>query len=150
VTVLTSPNAGTTEDAGYDLARRLRAGDIVLLEGDLAAGKTTFVHGMLRGLGGSPDDVSSPTFVLVQSYPCDFPGISTLHHVDLYRLADDLPDLRELGLQESLSDVHGVVAVEWPRNALAAWIPDDARVIRVEIRFADDDVREIEIANATS
>ena len=62
-------NPAQTEACGEALAHRIRPGHLVLLEGDLAAGKTTFVRGLLRGLGGDPIDASSPTFVIVQTYP---------------------------------------------------------------------------------
>jgi tRNA threonylcarbamoyl adenosine modification protein YjeE len=101
---ISSRSAGATEASGRDLATRLRAGDVVLLEGDLAAGKTTFVRGLVDGLGGSADAVSSPTFVLLQSYDCTSDDITVVHHVDLYRLAENVEDLREIGLDETLSD----------------------------------------------
>ncbi|MFV2071980.1 MAG: tRNA (adenosine(37)-N6)-threonylcarbamoyltransferase complex ATPase subunit type 1 TsaE [Thermoanaerobaculales bacterium] len=138
-------SAEATEDLGQDLARRLRAGDLVLLEGELAAGKTTFARGVLRGLGGDPDEVSSPTFVLLQTYDCSAWGITCLHHVDLYRLGDDLADLREVGLEEVLSDLRAAVVVEWPKGILATWLPDDARTWRVVITAETDDARRIEI-----
>ena len=85
-----SRSASSTEKAGRELATLLRSGDVVLLEGDLAAGKTTFVRGLVRALGGDPGAVSSPTFVLLQSYDCEAEGISVFHHVDLYRLAENV------------------------------------------------------------
>jgi tRNA threonylcarbamoyladenosine biosynthesis protein TsaE len=142
---ISSRSAGETETSGSDLADRLRAGDVVLLEGDLAAGKTTFVRGLVDGLGGSADAVSSPTFVLHQSYDCASTDITVVHHVDLYRLAEDLNDLREIGLEETLSDAAAVIAVEWPKDTLATWIPSDARVWRVAITTLDDDSRHIQI-----
>ena len=84
----TSSSAAFTEKLGAGLAKDLRTGDLVLLEGDLAAGKTTLVRGLVRGLEGNSDDVSSPTFVVIQSYDCGLGTIRRLHHVDLYRLAD--------------------------------------------------------------
>jgi tRNA threonylcarbamoyladenosine biosynthesis protein TsaE len=134
-----------TEAAGEHLADRLDAGDVVLLEGDLAAGKTTFVRGLVRGLGGDDDAVSSPSFVLLQSYDCGARGVSVLHHVDLYRLGDRIADLRELGLEEVLSDPDAVVAVEWPKDAIATWIPSDARTWRVAITTNADGSRAITI-----
>jgi len=77
---------------------------VVLLRGELGAGKTTFVRGLARGLGGDPAEVASPTFVLLTSYP----GRLTLHHADLYRLKGD-GDERELGLEE-LPGSRGVLA----------------------------------------
>jgi tRNA threonylcarbamoyladenosine biosynthesis protein TsaE len=142
---LTSRSAENTQSAGRDLATRLRPGDVVLLEGDLAAGKTTFVRGLVGGLGGDTQLVSSPSFVLLQTYDCSARGINALHHVDLYRLGENIADLREVGLEDVLSDDVAVVAVEWPKNTLAAWIPTDARVWRVQITTNDDDTRTIEI-----
>ena len=142
---ISSRSAGSTEATGREFAARLRAGDVMLLEGDLAAGKTTFVRGLVDGLGGSADAVSSPTFVLLQSYDCAFGDITVVHHVDLYRLAEDVNDLREIGLEETLSDAAAIVAVEWPKDTLATWMPSDARVWRVAITTLDDDSRRIEI-----
>jgi tRNA threonylcarbamoyl adenosine modification protein YjeE len=140
---LRTATAAATETAGEALAARLQAGDVVLIEGDLAAGKTTLVRGMVRGLGGEERAVSSPTFVLVQTYDCNLRGVSALHHVDLYRLGERAADLRELGLEELLSDPGAVVAVEWPKDTLAAWIPRDARTWHVAITVVDDEARII-------
>lgn len=140
-----SRSAGATEDAAGKFAEKLRAGDVVLLEGDLAAGKTTFVRGMLQGLGGSSAEVSSPTFILIQTYDCNASQIRRLHHVDLYRLDNRAAELREAGLSEVLSDARAVVAVEWPKDTLSTWIPADARVWRVAITIEKDDTRRIEI-----
>jgi tRNA threonylcarbamoyladenosine biosynthesis protein TsaE len=141
----TSDSADATETTGRDLSPRLRSGDVVLLEGELAAGKTTFVRGLAEGLGGDPDLVSSPTFVLLQSYDCGTGKITVLHHVDLYRVAENVGDLREIGLEDTLSDPTAVIAVEWPKETLATWIPVDARVWRVAITTEDDDSRRIEV-----
>ena len=140
-----SRSAEATEAAGAGLASRVRNGDIVLLEGDLAAGKTTFVRGLLGGLGGEPGDVSSPSFVVLQTYDCHARGITALHHVDLYRLGEKIADLREIGIEEVLSDPSTIVAVEWPKASIARWFPADARVWRVAITTEDDDSRRIEI-----
>ena len=94
-----------TEAAGEELAASLRVGDLLLLAGELGAGKTTFVRGLARGLGSSAG-VQSPTFQLVRVYP----GRIQLAHVDLYRLESGA-DLTDLGLDDLLEE--GVVAVEW-------------------------------------
>jgi tRNA threonylcarbamoyladenosine biosynthesis protein TsaE len=140
-----STSAEATEALAQTLADRLRAGDVVLLEGDLAAGKTTFVRGLLCSLGGDPNAVSSPTFVLLQSYDCSAWGITCVHHVDLFRLGERFAALREVGLEEVLSDARAVVAVEWPKDTLATWLPADSRTWRVTITTRDDDARLIEI-----
>jgi len=144
--ILRTESAAATESLGKDLAANLRAGDVLLLEGDLAAGKTTLVRGLLDGLGGDPVVVSSPSFVLLQSYDCDSNGINVLHHLDLYRLGERIADLREIGVEEILSDQAAVVAVEWPKDTLATWIPADARTWRIALTTEEDDSRRIEIA----
>jgi tRNA threonylcarbamoyladenosine biosynthesis protein TsaE len=124
-----------TSAAGEGLAARIRPGDIVLLFGDLGAGKTAFVRGLARGLGASPDDVSSPTFTLVQEYH----GRVTLHHVDLYRLKPIEVD--DLGLDE-LTSGPVVVAVEWAERWTDA--PEGAWVVRIVSE--GEDQRRISIA----
>ena len=91
----------------------LQPGTFVLLHGDLGAGKTAFVRGMAAGLGANPDDVSSPTFVLIQHYK----GRMPLVHVDLYRLESGAA-IDDLGLEEMASGA--VVAIEWAGAAAAA------------------------------
>lgn len=94
-----------TEAAGEQFGERLAKGDLVLLAGDLGAGKTTFVRGLTRGVGSSAH-VASPTFQLVRVYP----GRVQIAHVDLYRLEDGA-ELADLGLEELLDQ--GAVVVEW-------------------------------------
>ena len=90
------------------MAAGLRAGDVLLVSGNLGAGKTAFVRGLAEGLGIDPREVSSPTFTLVHEYRG---GRLTLYHVDLYRL--DRAATEDLGLEElGVSD--GVLAIEWP------------------------------------
>ena len=125
-----------TSAAGERLASTLHAGDVVLLFGDLGAGKTAFVRGLARGLGADPEDVSSPTFTLVQEYH----GRLALFHVDLYRLEEREVD--DLGLEELvLGD--GVVAIEWAER----WRdrPDD--VIEVSLEDIGDEKRRIRVTS---
>jgi tRNA threonylcarbamoyladenosine biosynthesis protein TsaE len=124
-----------TASAGEALGRGLRPGDVVLLYGDLGAGKTAFVRGLARGVGANPDDVSSPTFTIVQEYAGPS---STLYHVDLYRL--EPAEIDDLGLEDLVSG-DGIVAIEWaerwkgrPDDVMEVWIEDlgeDRRRIRV-------------------
>ena len=124
-----------TVGAGEQLGASLRPGDVVLLTGQLGAGKTAFVRGLARGVGAAPDDVSSPTFTLIQEYRG---GRATLHHVDLYRL--QAAEVADLGLDELVSS-GGIVAIEWaerwkgrPDDVREVWIEDlgeDRRRIRV-------------------
>jgi len=98
-------SAAETEALGEQLGQRLRGGDVVLLTGELGAGKTTFVRGVARGTE-SAAPVASPTFQLVRLYP----GRVQLAHVDLYRIGSD-SELAGLGLDE-LAD-EGALIVEW-------------------------------------
>jgi len=117
-----------------ETAAAFRGGEVVLLSGELGAGKTAFVRGLARGLGADPDEVASPTFVLLTAYP----GRLTLHHADLYRLRGN-GDERELGLEE-LPGPAGVLAVEWAeRLADVPW----RGVVRVRLEHAGGDVRRV-------
>ena len=118
-----------TEAAGEELGRRLRKGDLVLLKGELGAGKTTFVRGIARGTG-STAPVASPTFQLVRVYP----GRLQLAHVDLYRL-EKSEELRDLSLDELLDA--GAVVVEWGDRIE---VPDAALI---EIEHLGGDRRRI-------
>jgi tRNA threonylcarbamoyladenosine biosynthesis protein TsaE len=126
-----------TAAAAARMARRLPAGSVVLLTGDLGAGKTAFVRGMASGLDLDADEVSSPTFTLVQEYR-GRGAARTLYHVDLYRLEGG--EVEDLGLEE-LASAGGVVAIEWAEK-LRRPIPG---AIRVEIEDLGDDRREIRI-----
>lgn len=95
-----------TRSLAAALAPVLRSGDLLLLAGDLGAGKTAFVQGLGQGLGAT-DPITSPTFALAQRYDTD----PTLHHVDVYRLGQ-LNEVHDLGIPELLDD-GGIVAVEW-------------------------------------
>ena len=122
-----------TADVARGLASRLEAGDVLLLSGNLGAGKTAFVRGLAAGLGVDPEDVSSPTFTLVHEYRG---GRLTLYHADLYRL--ERVATEDLGLEEmGVSD--GVLAIEWP-DRLAHALPG-ARDIHIEV--VDDNTRRI-------
>ena len=94
------------------LARRLTPGAVILLSGDLGAGKTAFVKGLAEGLDVDPDEVTSPTFTLVHEYRA---GRLPLFHVDLYRL--DRADLDDVGLDWEATE-NGVVAVEWAERLI--------------------------------
>jgi len=108
---LRTDSADDTRALGAALARGLRPGDVVLLAGDLGAGKTTLAQGIGVGLGVA-DHVTSPTFTLVRSYPCPgSPTIRTLVHADLYRL-DTTGEVVDLALAELVED-DAVAVVEW-------------------------------------
>jgi tRNA threonylcarbamoyladenosine biosynthesis protein TsaE len=134
--MLETSSEAETEAAGESLGRSLDAGSVVLLYGDLGAGKTAFVRGMARGVGALPDEVSSPTFTLVQEYA----GTSlTLYHVDLYRL--DSAEVDDLGLDDLL-DSRGIVAIEWAER----WPGRPRRAIDVQLEESGEGRRRIRVA----
>lgn len=133
----TSNSEAETLAIGAGLATELKPGAVLLLAGDLGAGKTAFVRGLATGLGIESDEVTSPTFTLVHEYRG---GRLPLIHVDLYRL--DRADLDEIGLDQDLAD-KGVVAVEWSERLLRPV----AGAFRVKITDRGGDSRVIEITD---
>jgi tRNA threonylcarbamoyladenosine biosynthesis protein TsaE len=124
-----------TRSIASALGRDLAMGTVLLLSGDLGAGKTAFVRGLAEGLGIDPDEVTSPTFTLVHEYRG---GRLPLIHVDLYRL--DRADLDEIGLDQDLAAT-GIVAVEWSER-LSRRIRE-ATMVNITDRGGDS--RDIEI-----
>jgi tRNA threonylcarbamoyladenosine biosynthesis protein TsaE len=135
VTRITTRSEAETAAAGRDLARALAPGAIVLLEGDLGAGKTAFVRGMAEGLELDPADVSSPTFTLIQEYRG---GRLPLFHVDLYRLSR--AEVDDLGIEDTVLQ-GGITAIEWPDRLPR---PLDGAVA-VAIQYVSESERAIEI-----
>lgn len=140
----TSPTS--TLDLGVALAAALAPGDILILEGELGAGKTHLTRGLAQGLGLNASNVSSPTFVLLAEHhtPASPTTPSTpLIHIDAYRLLGD--DLDELGLAEARPD-QAVIVLEWP-SRVQSWVDrqDPHRVVRVELQhvMTNPDQRDI-------
>ena len=132
----TSTSETETRAIAARFASNLKAGDVLLLSGDLGAGKTAFTRGLAEGLGIDPGEVTSPTFTLVHEYRG---GRLPLVHVDLYRL--DRANLDEIGLDEDLA-AQGVIAIEWAER-LARPTRD---AIRITITDRGGDRRDVEIA----
>jgi len=127
-----------TRAAGRALAAQIAPGTIVLLYGDLGAGKTVFVRGLAEGLGLDPDAVSSPTFTIVQEYRG---AALTLQHVDLYRLSPR--EVEDLALEDLLS-ASTVMAIEWAER-----LDVMPRGPVVEVRLEHDgDARRIDVHRA--
>jgi tRNA threonylcarbamoyladenosine biosynthesis protein TsaE len=124
---------------GAELARGLKPGLTFYLEGDLGAGKTTLVRGVLRALGYG-GRVKSPTYTLAESY--SLPAFE-LYHFDLYRMHDPREWL-DAGFRD-VSDGQAVSLIEWPEKA-AGWLPPPDVIIRLTIA---DDAREIECEAAS-
>ena len=128
-----------TENLGISLAKRLLPGDVLLLFGDLAAGKTTLTRGIAKGLG-VVDDVSSPTFTIMQQYVAG-PGGLAMNHFDAYRLRNE-DDWYMEGFDELLY-TDALSVIEWPANVLAA-LPHN--VIEIHLTFIEQgEARQIDI-----
>ena len=133
-----SDSVQQTEDIAAELAATLRGGECVALNGNLGAGKTQFVRGLVKGLGGPSRAVSSPTFVLLNVYPG---GRLTVYHLDAYRVGG-ADDFEAIGFSE-LFEQGGIVVVEWAervRSLLPAEcisvdieaVGETARILRIE------------------
>jgi tRNA threonylcarbamoyladenosine biosynthesis protein TsaE len=135
-----SRSAAETRALGARLAAVLRPGDVVVLSGDLGAGKTVLAKGIADGLGVT-EPVVSPTFTIVREYEGDVP----LLHLDVYRL-DHLQEVIDLGLDELL-DGHAVTVVEWG-EAVSALLPSDRLEVLLMLlppEEADDETRVVEL-----
>lgn len=122
-----------TRALGAAVASLAHAGDLVLLAGDLGAGKTAFAQGFARGLGVT-DQVVSPTFTISRQYD----GASlTLNHLDVYRL-DHLQEAIDLGLSELIDDDNGVTLIEWG-DVVIPTLPADFLEVRIAYGFDDDE-----------
>ena len=126
-----------TESVGHELAGRLEPGDVLLISGNLGAGKTALVRGLAGGLGIDPNEVSSPTFMLVHEYRG---GRLVLYHADLYRL--ERAATEDLGLEE-MGIADGVLAIEWPDRLTHSL--DGAQTVTIEI--VDDRTRRIRMVD---
>lgn len=133
-----SESEETTSRLGYCLGACLRAGDVVLLEGEMGAGKSVLTRAAARGMGVE-GPVPSPTFTILNIHE----GMDlTLYHFDLYRL-EGADALYEMGLEEYIPSRDGASLIEWPQMAAEA-MPGDA--LGVNIRYAQDGMaREIEL-----
>lgn len=129
----TTKSADDTRELAAQIAGLAKPGDLLLLAGDMGAGKTTFTQGFGKALGVS-EQVTSPTFTLVRNYEARIP----LLHVDAYRL-ESLQEVIDLGLHELL-DEGAVALIEWG-DIIAPVLPTDFLEIRMEFGAADDDRR---------
>lgn len=142
--ILQTKSADDTIAQGRALAARLHAPVLVLLSGELGAGKTTLAKGIISGLGAArEEDVTSPTFTLVHVFRNAATGVK-VYHIDLYRIGD-AHDLATLGLEDLFAEP-AVVLVEWPDRLR---LRSDWPVVRIRLKHSAqqgaDDQRRIEI-----
>jgi tRNA threonylcarbamoyladenosine biosynthesis protein TsaE len=135
----TTHSSNETIQLGREIGRKLTPPTLILLSGDLGAGKTTLTKGIASGIGAAgEDEVTSPTFTLVHKYD----GSSRVYHVDLYRIADS-HDLETLGLEDIFNE-SAVVIVEWPDKLT---MRTDWPVIRIQLEHVSEDTRRIVVSD---
>ncbi|MBZ5696228.1 MAG: tRNA (adenosine(37)-N6)-threonylcarbamoyltransferase complex ATPase subunit type 1 TsaE [Acidobacteriia bacterium] len=126
-----------TIQLGREIGAQLKPPALILLSGDLGAGKTTLTKGIATGLGAAAEeDVTSPTFTLVHKYD----GSTRVYHVDLYRIGD-IHDLETLGLEDVFAE-KAVVIVEWPEKFA---IRTDWPIVNIHLEHVSEDIRRISI-----
>lgn len=131
----TTHSSEETIQLGREIGRALTPPTLILLSGELGAGKTTLTKGITSGMGAArEDEVTSPTFTLVHKYD----GKSRVYHVDLYRISDS-HDLETLGLEDVFNE-KAVMIVEWPEKLS---IRTDWPVIRIQLEHVSDDTRRM-------
>lgn len=134
-------NPRETFALGVQVGSQLRGGEILLLDGPLGAGKTVFVKGLASALGIDPEEVTSPSFTLVNPYAARLP----LFHIDLYRLDKGVAAAHAVDLDELLTDESAVVVIEWAERL--GNYPLTGSVWRVEISGDGDEPRRISISD---
>src|SRR5215475_1899454 len=135
-----SANETATFELGISLGRRLAGGEIILLSGALGAGKTVLVKGIAHALAIDEEEVTSPSFTLVNPHQ----GRLMLYHIDLYRLDEGASAAHAVDLDEILTDERAVVIIEWAERLGRYPLPDN--VYRITIKGDGDEPRQISIA----
>ena len=135
-----SRSAEETIARGKELASKMRAPLLVLLSGELGAGKTTLAKGIISGLGAAAEeDVTSPTFTLVHT----FTGPVKVYHVDLYRVSE-VQEFDSLGLEDLFAEP-AIVLIEWPERMR---LRTDWPVLRIDLEHVSEDERKITVIEA--
>ena len=129
-----------TKEIAKNFAATLKLGDVVLLNGDLGAGKTTFTQFVFASLGVT-QVVNSPTFAILKTYSGNF----KFHHFDTYRISTE--EAIESGFDEILNDKESVIFIEWSEN-IKSLLPKN--YIEINIKTLNENAREIEIENKTN
>jgi len=134
-------NAQETFDLGREFAKRIKGGDLLCLEGELGAGKTTFTQGLLAGLGVK-ETVNSPTFLVMKQYLLENKDrtIKKIYHIDAYRI--DGREMLDLGWEELIADGENILIVEWPEK-IREIIPTD--FWQIDFAHLEGDRRKIRL-----
>lgn len=134
-----SQSEDQTQAFAQEIAPQLKNNDVICLQGDLGAGKTSFCRELIRALTKNNMEVPSPTFTLVQTYESDPP----IWHYDLYRI-EDSEEIYEIGWEEAIAN--GIVLVEWPER-LGDNFPD--QYYELKIKILDKTTREFSLKQVT-
>ncbi len=140
IATLTLADLAATKRLGFFLAKKLKVGDVLALQGAFGAGKSELARAIIQQLCPDETDIPSPTFTLVQAYESDDNG--SLLHFDLYRLAEP-NDVVELGIEDAF--VEAVCLIEWPER-LAGYLPDHALTIEIDYDPGTNGYREITLS----
>lgn len=132
-----------TFNFGFHIGERLNGGEILLLSGPLGAGKTLLVKGICAALGIEEEDVTSPSFTLVNPYD----GRLRLYHIDLYRLDEGATAAHAVDLDELLAEEDSVIVIEWAERMGEYRLPPNSW--RIDVRGDGDDPRKIEVTART-
>lgn len=132
-----------TQQLGRTLGQLLQPGDVLVVSGELGAGKTTFIQGIAAGMGVQAQ-VTSPTFTIIHEYQGDG---CPLYHIDAYRL-ESAAEINELGLEDYFYG-EGVTAVEWAEK-IKGWLPPDYLYVKLKKMLTHSDYRSIEIGEQGS
>lgn len=138
-TEFVSTSEAETFDLGMRLGKNLSGGEVLLLDGALGAGKTVLVKGIAQALGLDKEEVTSPSFTLVNPHP----GRLLLYHIDLYRLDEGASAAHAVDLDEILTDEQAVVVIEWAERLGRYPLPEN--VWRISITGDGDDPRRIAV-----
>jgi tRNA threonylcarbamoyladenosine biosynthesis protein TsaE len=138
-TEFVSTSEAETFELGVRLGKNLSGGEVLLLDGALGAGKTVLVKGIAQALGLDKEEVTSPSFTLVNPHP----GRLLLYHIDLYRLDEGASAAHAVDLDEILTDEQAVVVIEWAERLGRYPLPDN--VWQISITGDGDDPRRIAV-----
>jgi len=136
---LTSHSPKETQKIASNLAKKLKKGEVLCLFGDLGGGKTTFVQGLARGLDVKKR-VTSPSFVLMRKYPISGHLVTSLYHIDCYRIKS-YKEILDIGFNEILEDKNAVIAIEWA-DKIKKILPD--KRVDIKFEFVDEKTRKID------
>ncbi len=139
-----SQNENETFDLGVRIGSELAGGEVILLDGPLGAGKTMLVKGIASAVGIDREDVTSPSFTLVNPHP----GRLLLYHIDLYRLDEGATAAHAVDLDEILTDENAVVIIEWAERLGRYPLPQD--VWRISITGDGDEPRRIHVSSGAA